>query len=133
MTDPDIINCQTAHRQAIKELQALGDKNRRDLDSLINAIRVASTAYVDLLRAAANAAENHSDWMIDGCAGLNLMPYVNDMADIISDEIEGGMVFEMKEEWERIQSARQAREDARYGSYEDQHRLTAKELGVGRR
>jgi hypothetical protein len=108
---------QEAHRAVIDGLAQLGRESTGcSLGTHLAAIRDATEAYLDFIRAECAAAEDASDFMgaYGGAAEtLRLKCYANSLADFIHDEIEGGLCADIDHAIDCINEARRDAEFAR--------------------
>ena len=134
MTSP-IDTYRDEQRRAIADLAKRATGTGDSPENYATALDAAINAFDNLVSAIAFGASTSIDLLYDDACdlSLNLKGYSSDLSEFLLDVMRGGMLAELREASDHIEAAREAREDARYGSYEDQHRLTAKELGVGRR
>lgn len=132
MTDP-ITDWQDGHRRALGSLAGCGQG--ADLDAYARALEAAGNAFLDLVRAVAAAAPDAPE-LLGTNVNINaeaLADHVDAIASTLSDELAHGLLWRVRAAARDVDEAIRAREDAEYGSYEDQHRLTGKELGIGKR
>lgn len=121
-------------RRAIADLAKCAPGAGDSLENYATALDAAINAFDNLVSAIAFGASTSSDLLDDDACdlSLNLKGYSSDLSEFLLDVMRGGMLAELREASDHIEAAREAREDARYGSYEGQNRLDGSDYGLSR-
>lgn len=123
-------NWKNAHRRALGSLAGCGQG--ADLEAYGRALEAAGDAFLDLVRSVAAAAPNAPELLGTGVDidAEALADHVDTINNTLYDELFNGLLWHIRGAAEDVEAVERDREDAEYGSYEDQHRLTASELGL---